>query len=237
MDMDMNLDMDHVHNQKGHDMPMSMPAIFVSSTDVTLFFSAWTTASTFTYLLTLFALFTLAFLNRFLAALRFQLNLDHSEPPTFAIPIRAPPRSRRRTRTIPKARLSPLPRYLEVNSEEEETDNGHFARSDYEDQARHGLVSDEDKSRPSVALRVRECLASILPKWTPKAPWSWRGDGGRALLEGVRAFIGYILMLAVMTFNTGIFCTVLLGIVIGELVLGRYTQSSSAWQDGACHDR
>lgn len=43
-------------------------------------------------------------------------------------------------------------------------------------------------------------------------------------------------MLAVMTFNWGVLCAVLAGIVFGELFLGQYTQHSSGWADGACHD-
>jgi hypothetical protein len=42
-------------------------------------------------------------------------------------------------------------------------------------------------------------------------------------------------MLAVMTFNVGVFVAVLGGIVFGELVLGRFMRPS-VWEDGACHD-
>jgi hypothetical protein len=39
-----------------------------------------------------------------------------------------------------------------------------------------------------------------------------------------------------MTFNVGVFCAVVGGIIVGELFLGRYAQPSVGWQDGACHD-
>lgn len=42
-------------------------------------------------------------------------------------------------------------------------------------------------------------------------------------------------MLAVMTFNVGVLCAVVGGIVVGELLLGRYAQPSLGWQDDACH--
>ncbi|KAL2823813.1 hypothetical protein BDW59DRAFT_162974 [Aspergillus cavernicola] len=161
-----------------------MPSTFTSSTTITLFFSAWTTTSTTTYLLTLLLLFALAFLNRFLAALRFQLQHSplHTTP---GVSILAPPRSRR-YRTTPKARRSPLPLYIQVDKDEEGENPPHC------NEEVSGLVS----ARPEhhcIWVRVKNYLAAMFPKWTPSGPWSWRGDGGRALLEGMRAFIGYLL--------------------------------------------
>lgn len=43
-------------------------------------------------------------------------------------------------------------------------------------------------------------------------------------------------MLAVMTFNTGIFMAILVGIIVGELIFGRYTGGSRGWQEGDCHN-
>ncbi|OJJ07573.1 hypothetical protein ASPVEDRAFT_88813 [Aspergillus versicolor CBS 583.65] len=201
-------------------MDMSMPATFTSSTTVTLFFSAWTTTSIPAYIFTLLFLFALAFFNRFLAALRFQLE---SHPSTFSVSILPAPRPRRRT--IPKARLSPLPRYTAINDAEE-----HFQIPE----EHSGLVS-ENKPQSHTCRRIQNYFLERLPQWTPSSPWSWR-DGGLALLEGARAFIGYILMLAVMTFNTGVFFAVIVGIVAGETVLGRYMRQSGISHDGACHD-
>lgn len=42
-------------------------------------------------------------------------------------------------------------------------------------------------------------------------------------------------MLAVMTFNLGFLLVVILGIVVGELILGRYI-SGTGWEEGGCHD-
>lgn len=161
------------------DMNMDMPAIFTNSTTVTLFFSAWTTTSVPAYIFTLVFLFALAFLNRFLAALRFQLEHHQS---TASISILPPPQSCRRT--IPEARLSPLPRYTAIDDTEQEE------HSQIPDE-RNGLVPD-NKSQTRSWHRIRNYLFTLLPQWTPNSPWSWR-DGSLALLEGVRAFIGYLL--------------------------------------------
>ncbi|BCS28123.1 putative copper transporter crmD [Aspergillus puulaauensis] len=155
---------------------MDMPATFSNSTKVTLFFSAWTTTSVPAYIFTLLFLFALAFLNRFLAALRFQLEYHQSAT---SISILPPPQFRRRT--IPKARLSPLPQYTAIHNAEEE----HFQTPESST-----LAPDDEKQFR--CCRMWNYLFTLLPQWTPSSPWSWR-DGSLALLEGVRAFIGYIL--------------------------------------------
>jgi hypothetical protein len=38
-----------------------------------------------------------------------------------------------------------------------------------------------------------------------------------------------------MTFNVGVFLAVLSGVLLGELVLGRFSQGASGWQEGTCH--
>ena len=42
-------------------------------------------------------------------------------------------------------------------------------------------------------------------------------------------------MLAVMTFNVGVLFAVVGGILVGELVLGRYSAGGSGWDEGSCH--
>ncbi|EEH33442.2 hypothetical protein PAAG_04492 [Paracoccidioides lutzii Pb01] len=54
------------------------------------------------------------------------------------------------------------------------------------------------------------------------APWRFSVDLPRALLVMVTAGVGYLLMLAVMTMNVGYFMSVLAGVFVGDVVLGRY---------------
>lgn len=72
--------------------------------------------------------------------------------------------------------------------------------------------------------------------WVASAPWSVKEDGIRASLEFIRALIGYVLMLAVMTYNVGFLFAVTGSVLLGELIFGRYTQGSRGWQEGGCHE-
>lgn len=53
-------------------------------------------------------------------------------------------------------------------------------------------------------------------------PFSLAIDLPRSLLFGLQAFIAYLLMLAVMTYNAWFFIAILLGLVAGEMAFGRY---------------
>ncbi|KAB8228782.1 putative copper transporter crmD [Aspergillus alliaceus] len=224
---------EHTHGHSNHDMSMS--AIFTTGTKVTLFFGGWTTNSVTSYLLTLAFLFLLAWFNRFLGALKFQveLKINSVRNPGLPVPIIGQPPALYRSRMISKDRVSPLPRYMQVNP------NDSFDRPSPPPPSPPPLLDDERRELVPGSVkqsRVQKCFGTIFRKWVPRGPWSWQQDGGRSLLEGLRALLGYILMLAVMTFNVGIFCAVLAGIVVGELTMGRYTQQAAGWQDGSCHD-
>ncbi|KAF7593574.1 hypothetical protein BBP40_011194 [Aspergillus hancockii] len=238
---DIGMGMEHANHDHGshgtdsHEM-MAMSAVFTTGTHITLFFSNWETSSTAAYLLTLLLLFVLAWFNRFLRVLRFQLDANtRSTPSTPDVPVLEPPTVWCRRRFMAKDRLSPLPRYMEIDKPNDDTDaQCHPAPvSEHTDEEEHdGLVSDRPGTSQGWTSRS---LRRLFGTWVPSEPWSWRRDGLRSFLEGVRAFIGYILMLAVMTFNVGVFCAVLAGIVIGELTLDRFAQGVPGWQDGACH--
>ncbi|KAH7392566.1 Ctr copper transporter-like protein [Pyrenochaeta sp. MPI-SDFR-AT-0127] len=57
-------------------------------------------------------------------------------------------------------------------------------------------------------------------------PWRFSVDLPRALLMTVAAAVGYLLMLAVMTYNVGYFLSVLAGAFIGELAFGRFNHGT-----------
>lgn len=94
------------------------------------------------------------------------------------------------------------------------------------------LPKAEQLSRDSLAKRMTMTLAEngaeedvvvVRRKGVPSRPWRLSVDGPRALVDTVIAGVGYLLMLAVMTMNVGYFLSVLGGVFVGSLLVGRYT--------------
>ncbi|EXJ63564.1 uncharacterized protein A1O5_11325 [Cladophialophora psammophila CBS 110553] len=57
------------------------------------------------------------------------------------------------------------------------------------------------------------------------APFRLSIDVPRAIMTTIIAAIAYLLMLAIMTMNVGYFLSVLLGVFLGELAVGRYARN------------
>ncbi|KAJ5081702.1 hypothetical protein NUU61_009966 [Penicillium alfredii] len=238
--------MTHVHKSTESDMAdtsdnynssmaMPMSSVFTTNTKITLLFAGWTTTSLTQYILTLVCLFLLAIFNRFLGALKFQLERawSHQEAGLPSINLNG---THRQQRSIPKAKLSPLPLYINTAQAEETAaaEDSWSVTYNSLDRRRSSTTGLIEHSSPR--NRLIFSWRHLLPPWKATGAWSFRKDGTRALLELVRALVGYFLMLAVMSFNVGVLIAVLLGILCGELALGRFSGGLSAWQESVCHD-
>ncbi|KAM0474045.1 hypothetical protein ACHAPX_007758 [Trichoderma viride] len=87
------------------------------------------------------------------------------------------------------------------------------------------LSRDPDAKQMTMMLSengVEEKVLVVEKNHHAVAPWRFSVDPPRAALDTVIVGIGYLLMLAVMTFNVGYFMSVLGGTFLGSLVLGRY---------------
>jgi hypothetical protein len=160
------------------DVNMNMPAVFSTSTQITVLFTGWTTSTATQYVLTLVFLFLLAILNRFLSALKFQLEQSWAHNDSTRTLNPAPIHRR----DIQKAKRSPLPTYMRVNRNEDPEEESPL--NDDTDKITTGLL--EKDSRKRVSLKQ-------LFSWKASGHWSLWTDGTRALIESVRASIGFLL--------------------------------------------
>jgi len=71
---------------------------------------------------------------------------------------------------------------------------------------------------------VEENVKVVQAKTRAVVPFRLSVDVPRACLTTVLAGVSYLLMLAVMTMNVGYFLSVLAGVFVGELMVGRYAQ-------------
>lgn len=83
----------------------------------------------------------------------------------------------------------------------------------------------EAKLMTLTANGVEENVMVVERRGHEGRPWRFSVDPLRAVLDTVIVGVGYLLMLAVMTMNVGYFMSVLAGVFIGSLAVGRYTSS------------
>ncbi|KAJ5931826.1 hypothetical protein N7516_006315 [Penicillium verrucosum] len=168
------------------DMDMNMPSVFSASTEITILFTGWTTSTTTQYILTLTFLFLLAIFNRFLGALKFQLEKSWSQQtPSPQTLLLAPVNPRQ---NIQKAKLSPLPNYMRIHGDENE-DEDTLPVSNNDNETRNAPIG----YLKGDSARNKTSLKRLLPSWKASGTWSFGKDGTRALLECARALIGYFL--------------------------------------------
>ena len=162
---------------------MDMSSTFSTGTRVTLWFPGWTTTTTATYVLTIFFLFLLGIFNRFLGALKSQLERRWKaqrgarDSPTHAAGVEKLIEHgvRRHTRQWSRA-LRPQPARLE-EQDGQEIEPLRPAPQPYQ-------AEEQDVQPEPHATRGF---------WVANAPWSLKPDGIRAVLEFTRALIGYVL--------------------------------------------
>ncbi|KAF2709013.1 hypothetical protein K504DRAFT_468230 [Pleomassaria siparia CBS 279.74] len=208
-----------------------MASTFSIDTSVTLFFTEWKTSTPAAYVFTIFFLFVIGIFNRFLGALKSQLEQRWKEQQQYNAVYEASTGHARYKHERQGSLISALahkrnwsrtvrPTPPRLDEEEQETNPLSPTPVEYGENA-HQLT---EPTRKKVF-------------WTASAPWSIRRDGIRALLEFSRALIGYILMLAVMTYNVGFLFAVTGSVLLGEFVFGRYMQGGNkGWQEGGCHE-
>jgi hypothetical protein len=165
-------------------MDMSgMASTFSTSTRVTLWFTEWTTTTPTTYVLTIFFLFLLGIFNRFLGALKSQLERkwkmqhasQHTSKQTIHVDKSVNRRNQGHARQWSRA-FRPQPLRLD-GPDQEETEPLSPALD---------LQHAEEKG-------VQRDLGASRTFWAANAPWSVKRDGISATLEFIRALIGYIL--------------------------------------------
>lgn len=182
----------HTHHKSAASPQASIPAMgmsgmastFSSSTHVTLWFTEWTTTTTATYVLTIFFFFFLGIFNRFLSALKSQLEMKwkgqhetKSTSPSIPNTEKLGHDVRGHARQWSRA----------VRQQPFDMDDKERQEIEPLSPAEPRLVEAEEIGLP----RHRH----VSPKsfWIAQAPWSIRKDGISAALEFVRALIGYVL--------------------------------------------
>ncbi|KAL6152782.1 hypothetical protein ACJBU6_07961 [Exserohilum turcicum] len=208
-------------------MDMSgMASTFTTSTRVTLWFTKWTTTTTAAYVLTVFFLFFLGIFNRFLGALKSQLERQWQMQREVESHLQAKAKAYTSTNEGIRGharqwshpfRQAPA-RYKEPDTEEMEP------------------LSPVQLQYLEASEKSTEQGASATHRlWMARAPWSIKRDGISAGLEFTRALVGYVLMLAVMTYNIGFLFAVTGSVLLGEMIFGRYTRGSAGLAEDGCH--
>ncbi|KAJ5307413.1 copper transporter crmD [Penicillium atrosanguineum] len=205
--MNHRMNLDHGgHAEHGHDHAGNVTEMAMS-----MVFTSTTTVTS--YVFSLLFLFLLTLFNRFLGISKPQLgrrpsNSDHDVSEF-------------------KDRVSPLPPQVEVKHNDTDC-YGAFPSAPLLGPTSQ-LYSDQREEKSYVTNSHPRLLG-------PYKRRSSERDVMSSLLEGLRALMGYALLLAFMTYNVGVLCAVFAAIVVGELFLGRFSRPSPGWQDGACHE-
>ncbi|KAG9247442.1 Ctr copper transporter [Calycina marina] len=73
---------------------------------------------------------------------------------------------------------------------------------------------------------IEENVMVVKKKGQTRMPWRFSIDPVRAAMDTVIVGVGYLIMLAVMTMNTGYFLSIIGGTFLGSLAFGRFASDS-----------
>ncbi|KAF2010248.1 hypothetical protein BU24DRAFT_428252 [Aaosphaeria arxii CBS 175.79] len=207
-------------------VPMSsMASTFSVNTHVTLWFTDWTTTTPGAYFLTVVFLFSLGLFNRFLGALKTQLERKWNNTTTIAYDNAVHKESSSPSDRTTRGHLRNWSQILRPHTSRT------VSRVEHEIEPLSPGVAGIEAIDPAESPRSQPRTF-----WVARGRWSLKRDGISAFLEFIRALVGYVLMLAVMTYNVGFLFAVTGSVLMGELLFGRYTQGPKGWQEGGCHE-
>ncbi|KAJ5247410.1 hypothetical protein N7468_002393 [Penicillium chermesinum] len=215
-----------------YDSQMCMPMVFDFTTKVTFLFSSWTTTTTASYVLLLAFVFLLPVLKGFLGLLKNHLVLAHPEAAfcelfAFLVDLRTTQQHRHAARyqLTPPSQDNELEE-LDAVEEAVSLPTAHILGPPV-----NSLLYESRPTWPQKFANLMAWLRSWC-RWTR----SWTNNSIFALLEIIRTIVVYVLMIAVMSLNFGVLCAVLGGVLVEELLLGRYTRSSPNKSKDQCHE-
>ncbi|KAI5464120.1 Ctr copper transporter [Mariannaea sp. PMI_226] len=88
------------------------------------------------------------------------------------------------------------------------------------------ISTSSDASQMTLSANgLEETVMVVQRKRSAVRPWRFSVDPVRAIIDTVLAGVAYLLMLAVMTLNVGYFLSILAGVFVGSLAVGRYAQN------------
>ncbi|KAE9968419.1 hypothetical protein BLS_005867 [Venturia inaequalis] len=171
---------------------MDMASTFSTDTELTLFFIGWKTNTPAAYFGTLVFLFALTFFTRFLGAWRRQLDLYWMRVAQEEILKRRNSPKKSKQKEIVKQQndteLEPLSPLAPTCCDGGDSMVG----GDFDDQKRKDVPGEPMNTDPN-PIYEQDGLPKYRKGWQASNPWTLRIDGPRALMEFVRALIGYIL--------------------------------------------
>lgn len=94
--------------------------------------------------------------------------------------------------------------------------------------SRSSTPSEKAKASVSVEEEARDRIPSLVPKLRPRTipPFVASHDIPRGILHAFQSAIGFLLMLATMSYRIEWICSILLGLGLGETLFGRYGAAS-----------